>query len=348
MIRKIFIRRASPVLFIAALVLTFPLFDGWFTEGVSYVRVLSGRAAVSAGVVEDDEGLMLGLYRPEAPYAFTGVSKFEHSIGKRLDIISFYTTWGDREEDAFPTALMREVDKHGAIALLTWEPWTTEFAVNAGRTDDALRTNLEEVARGRYDTYIRSWAKEAVLFGKPFFLRFAHEMNNPQYPWSVQAGNTPAQFVAAWRHVWKIFKEEGAINVVWVWSTKREAERELYPGGEYVDWIGTGVFNYGSLVEAWYTFEYLFESVYRSVILYDKPIMIAELGCSPDGGSRSAWYMDAWRKLPSQYPAVRAVVLYDNPSDRTLPGFEMNWAIDDDDVTLATIAVAVSTGTFRK
>ena len=108
------------------------------------------------------------------------------------------------------------------------------------------------------------------------------------------------------------------------------------------------MFNYGSLVEAWYTFEYLFESVYRSVILYDKPIMIAELGCSPDGGSRSAWYMDAWRKLPSQYPAVRAVVLYDNPSDRTLPGFEMNWAIDDDDVTLATIAVAVSTGTFRK
>jgi len=248
----------------------------------------------------------------------------------------------------FPLALMQEVDRHGSIALLTWEPWTSEFTKNAGRTQDAVRTDLGEVAAGRYDSYIRAWAREAVMFGKPFFLRFAHEMNNPQYPWSVQAGNSPADFIAAWRHVWRLFKDEGANNVIWVWSPKREAPRELYPGGQYVDWIGTGVFNYGSLVEAWYQFEYLFESVYRSVILYDKPVMIAELGCSAVGGSRPDWYADTWRKLPSQYPAIRAVVLYNNPADNTLPGLAMNWAVDDDDVVLSTIAEAVSRGTFRK
>jgi hypothetical protein len=291
---------------------------------------------------------MLGMFKPEAPYSFAGVENIEQRIGKPVDIIAFYTTWGDRIEDEFPLALMLEIDRHGAIPMLTWEPWTSEFLINEGRGSDALRTDLAEIAQGRYDGYLREWAREAIVFGKPFFLRFAHEMNNPQYPWSLQAGNTAADFIAAWRHVHELFRQEGAVNVLWVWSPKREAPRELYPGGEYVDWIGTGVFNYGPQADAWYSFEYLFESVYRSVILYDKPIMIAELACSAVGGSRPDWYSDAWRKLRTHYPATRAVVIYSNPVDRTLPGLEMNWAIDDDNAVLETMATAVGDGIFRK
>jgi hypothetical protein len=338
----------APLVFVGALLFSFPLFDGWYTEAVSFVRVYAGKLAVSAGVLNQDAEVMFGMYKPEFPYSFTELQRLESALGKKIDIISFYTTWGDREEDLFPDALLREIDRVGGIAMLTWEPWTTEFRVNAGRGSDALRTDLAEIAAGRYDEYIREWAREAVIYGEPFFLRFAHEMNNPQYPWSVQAGNTPEDFIRAWRHVWSMFEAEGAENVIWVWSPKREAPRDLYPGGQYVDWIGTGVFNYGPQVDAWYSFEYLFETVYRSVILYDKPIMIAELGCSAVGGSRPAWLSDAWRKLHTQYPATRAVVLYNNPRDRTLPGLEMDWSIDDDDVSLATVSTAVRGGVFRK
>ncbi len=341
-------RRAGPVLFVVALALTFPLVDGCFTDGASYVHVLEGRVAVSVGVEEDEEGIMFGMYRPEALFAFGGIAKFEQSIGKRMDSISFYPTWGDREENVFPTALMGEVDKHGAIALPTWEAGTTEFIVNKGRSGDALRTDFGGVADGRYDEYIRERAKETVVFGKLFFLRYAHEMNNPQYPWSVLPGNTSGQFSAAWRHGWTIFREEGARKVIWVWSPKHEAPRSLCLGGKYVDWIGTGVFKYGSHIDAWYTVEYLFESVYRSVILYDKAVMLAEPGCSAVGRSKPVWYTDLWCKLRSLFPAIRAVVLYNEPTDRTLSDLEMYWAVDEDDVKLATVADAVNTGVFRK
>lgn len=334
--------------YIAALVLAFPLFDGWYSEGVSHVRVLIGKLAVSAGVAPEGQQLMLGIYKPEVPYAFDGLREMEGRIGKRFDILSFYTTWGDRGEDQFPIELLRAVDEHGSMAMITWEPWTTEFAMNAGRSSDAMRTDLGEIAGGRYDDYLRNWAREAVIFGKPFFLRFAHEMNNPQYPWSTQAGNTPEEFIRAWRHVWNVFREEGAENVLWVWSPKREAPRELYPGGEYVDWIGTGVFNYGIHGEGWFGFEYLYESVYRSVVMFDKPVMIAELGSVSSGGSRPDWFADAFRKLATQYPATRAVVLFNNPADRTLPGTEMDWSLENDETTLERIASAVEQGVVRK
>lgn len=333
--------------YIAALILVFPIFDSLYTEAVSHARVFIGRLAVTAGIASEGERLMLGIYKPEVPYAFDGLRDMEEAIGTRFDILSFYTTWGERSEDAFPIELLRATDTHGAIAMITWEPWTTEFAVNAGRGTDAMRTDLREISAGRYDDYIREWAREAVIFGRPFFLRFAHEMNNPQYPWSTQAGNTAADFVQAWRHVWRLFREEGAENVIWVWSPKREAPHELYPGGEYVDWIGTGVFNYGIFGEAWYSFEYLYESIYRSVILFDKPIMIAEIGSVTSGGSRPDWFSDAWRKISTQYPATRAVVLFNNPADRTLQDAEIDWAIEDDDATLETISTAVKNDIFR-
>lgn len=346
-------KRRIPVLlvlpaYLAALWLAFPHFDTLYTDGVSTARVMIGRLAMSAGVLPEHDGLLLGVYRPELPYAMSTLRGMEGRIGKRFDIISFYTTWGDREEDQFPSALLRAVDEHGAVAMITWEPWTTEFAINAGRDSDALRTDLAEISSGRYDAYIRAWAREAVVYGKPFFLRFAHEMNNPQYPWSTAAGNAAEEFIRAWRHVWSIFNDVGARNAIWVWSPKREAPRELYPGGAYVDWVGTGVFNYGTRGEAWYDFEYLFENVYRAAIAYDKPVMLAELASVNSGGSRPNWFNDVWRKLPSQYPVVRAVVLYDNPVDRTLPGQEIDWSIVEDDATMQTISSAITQQVFRK
>ncbi|MDX9759022.1 MAG: glycosyl hydrolase [Bacteroidota bacterium] len=333
--------------YLAALILAFPLFDGWYSEGVSHIRVLFGKLAVSTGIAPEGQQVMLGIFKPEVPYVLDDLRGMERHIGTRFDILSFYSTWGDRDEDQFPIELLRAVDDHGAMAMITWEPWTSEFAVNAGRSSDALRTDLAEISAGRYDAYIRSWAREAVIFGKPFFLRFAHEMNNPQYPWSTQAGNTAEEFIRAWRHVWTLFREEGAENVLWVWSPKREAPRELYPGGEYVDWVGTGVFNYGIHGDGWFGFEYLYESVYRSVVLFDKPVMIAELGSVSSGGSRPDWFADAFRKIAARYPATRAVVLFNNPADQTLPGMEMDWSVEDDATTLDRIAGAVQDGIVR-
>ncbi|HVT43063.1 MAG TPA: glycosyl hydrolase [Thermoanaerobaculia bacterium] len=336
------VRIVLPVMVIILLVATYPAFERLFTGGLSYLRVSLARLELSIGLREDAGTFLLGAYSPEAPYTMEGVVRMETAMEHRLDIIAIYQTWGDRPEDEFPLALMRAIDEQHRIGMITWEPWTSAFRRNAGRAETARLTRLREIADGHYDAYIRGWAREAVIFGRPFFLRFAHEMNNPQYPWSLQAGNTPADFVDAWRHVWRIFHQEGARNVIWTWSPQNRFVAELYPGGEYVDWIATGVFNYGVYGDGvWYSFEFLYETFYREAITYEKPLMIAELGCSPFGGDQVAWYADAFEKLRSRYPRTDAVVFYGNPADTTTPGAVIDWTIGDNPALLEMLRRAL-------
>ena len=82
-------------------------------------------------------------------------------------------------------------------------------------------------------------------------------MNGDYYPWSCTInGNNPERYVAAFRHVKDIFKEEGANNAKFMWSPNYASPpqveapcndlRRLYPGDNYVDYIGVSVYNWGS------------------------------------------------------------------------------------------------------
>jgi hypothetical protein len=343
------IRRTFPLLYIGFLIFLIPHSDTVFTATLSYLRVEVGKLALTTGFAAEETGIFLGIYKPEVPYSFYRLNSLEESISRKFDILSFYQTWGERNEDMFPQDMMREIDRHGSVAMITWEPWLTEFKKNNKSVAANTKTDLRSIARGEYDDYIHEWAQEAVVYGKPFFLRFAHEMNNPQYPWSDAAGNLPKDFIDAWKHVYRIFKEEGAKNVIFVWSPKGIMPDEFYPGGEYVDWLGAGVFNYGSYAEdVWYSFEYVYEPIYRSALRYDKPIMIAELGCSPLGGNQMQWYSDAFRILSRSYPETKAVVLFNNPADFTLAGSVINWSIDNNPDILQLLRNEVNNGIFRK
>ena len=51
------------------------------------------------------------------------------------------------------------------------------------------------------------------------YIRLAHEMNLAGSPFGPgHSGNAPAAFVAAWRRVVTIFRQQAATNVEWVWS----------------------------------------------------------------------------------------------------------------------------------
>ena len=85
-------------------------------------------------------------------------------------------------------------------------------------------------------------------FGGPVAISFGHEMNGNWYPWGTSQA-TPAEFVAAWRHIHDLFAAAGATNVIWVWNPNivnpmPDVELAPYwPGDAYVDWVGiTGYF----------------------------------------------------------------------------------------------------------
>ena len=124
--------------------------------------------------------------------------------------------------------------------MISWQPWDSDLGY--GRQS---RYSLGAIAQGRFDKYVRNWARQAAAFKGKLLLRFAHEMNGPWYPWGVNhAGNSAKKYVTAWRHIHGIFLRAGATNVRWVWAPyavhgkANKVLRGVYPGDKYVDVLG--------------------------------------------------------------------------------------------------------------
>ena len=282
--------------------------------------------------------MLFGIYDGGFPNTFAGMEQLEGQINYKFPIISFYSAWGDKPTQQFPLRMAETISRMGSVPMITWEPWVVDF-------DERLRKNLppiaereyaslSAIARGEYDFYLVPWAKAAAAFRRPLFIRFAHEMNDPyRYPWGPQNGNKPEDFVAAWRHVHLIFQKMGATNVLWVWSPHISMPwfEYYYPGAEYVDWIGTGVLNYGNIASwsRWWSFHQILEKAYPTLLRFQKPVMICEFGTLAQGGDMAEWYRQAFYHMDHTYArGVRAIVFFNQPNDITIsPQYPLNWSL---------------------
>jgi Glycosyl hydrolase family 26 len=292
----------------------------------------------SVTALRNPQSMLFGIYDGGFPNTFAGMEQLEAQINYKFPIISFYSAWGDKPTQQFPLRMAETISRMGSVPMITWEPWVVDF-------DERLRTNLPPVAereyaslaaiaRGEYDFYLVPWAKAAAAFRRPLFIRFAHEMNDPyRYPWGPQNGNKPEDFVAAWRHVHLIFQKMGATNVLWVWSPHISMPwfEYYYPGAEYVDWIGTGVLNYGTIASwsRWWSFHQILEKSYRTLLSFQKPVMICEFGTLAQGGDMAEWYRQAFYHMDHTYArGVRAIVFFNQPNDITIsPQYPLNWSL---------------------
>ncbi|HEV8496749.1 MAG TPA: glycosyl hydrolase [Gemmatimonadaceae bacterium] len=303
-----------------------------------------------AALLRAPDSVLLGAYDSDLPQSLEGVASLERTLGVSLPIVQAYTAWGDRADEQFPLALASAIWDFGSIPLLTWEPWLTDFD-NGRHPELPLREarerhGLTSIARGDYDFYVDEWAKQAAQFGKPIFVRFGHEMNDPyRYPWGPQ-NNTKEEFIAAWRHVVDRFRALHATNVVWVWSPHVAYQYWdlYYPGDTYVDWVATGVLNFGPIAQwsKWWTFTEIFGSKYQRLASFKKPVMIAEFGSLAVGGDRANWYEDALAALPAKYPAVRSVVFFHSASDQTLTYQKVDWRLVTDTAAARAVAAAIN------
>jgi hypothetical protein len=308
-------------------------------RGTSRAEELAERAPGFATLesLRNPQQVLFGVYDGAFPKSFSGFEDLETRTGHRFPIISMYQAWGDRPDQAhFPIRGVGTIDRLGSVPMITWEPWVVDF-------DPILRSNLPPlkereyaslaaIARGDYDFYVTSWAKEAARYGKPLFLRFAHEMNDPyRYPWGPQNGNRADEFVAAWQRVHGIFQKMEATNVLWVWSPHISMPwlEAYYPGDEWVDWIGTAVLNYGDAAtwSRWWTFDQIFGKSYPSLLAFGKPIMIAEFGTLTSGGNAPGWYAAAFRDIETKYPSIKAIVFFNQKQDTTLSTFSLDWSV---------------------
>jgi hypothetical protein len=273
----------------------------------------------------------------DAPYDMRSLTAFESDAGKRVSLLLWGQTWFDGGvPHRFAPELLERVRQHGAIPILDWSPWD----LAAGGYHEQPDFQLADVIAGTYDPYIREWATAAAAWGKPFYLRFCHEMNGTWYPWSERRnGNSQGQFVLAWRHVHDIFESVGATNVTWVWGPNEESGSTiplagLYPGDAYVDWMGMSGYNWGG-DRGWRSFAKTFGSLYGKLheLAPTKPVMVAETAAPETGGSKAAWIRDALAvQLPTAFPNIKAFVWW-NKKDA-----ERNWVIESSPSARAAFA----------
>lgn len=187
----------------------------------------------------------------------------------------------------------------GHLPMIAWEPWNHSLALPGDRLRAVQPAyGLDTITEGHHDDTIRAWAKDAAEWGQPVALRFAHEMNGYWYPWAESAnGNDDGDYVAAWRHTHDLFIEEGATNVIWVWSPNLSQPTltplaQLWPGDGYVDWVGlVGYLGNGIDPAQWTpTFDELFGPTLTELRAFtDQPIVITEIGATEAGGKKAEW-----------------------------------------------------------
>jgi beta-mannanase len=236
------------------------------------------------------------------------VNAFEQAIRRHASVVMWYGDWAHR------TPLLQQLEAVGArgsMPEITWEPWDASTPVR-----DQPRYRLRGIIGGRYDPYIRTWARTIAAFGRPVRLRFAQEMNGGWYPWSEAAnGNRPHEFVEAWRHVHDLFAREGATNVEWVWSPASiTMHAEQYPGTAYVDLVSLSIFNGGTELRyrRWRPFGAALERSLQGVrgIAPDKPVEISEVGCAEEGGNKAGWVRQLFAWLP-QHPEITSLIWFE-------------------------------------
>ena len=236
------------------------------------------------------------LYTQSARVA--AVAALQRQIGRRLDIVHTYVKW----HDPFPTSSDLAFLHSGSRLLLSW-----------GGTDPRA------IVSGREDGWIRQRAQAIKATRKRIFLEWYWEMDRPNQRAKV---HSPADFIAAWKHIRAIFAQQHVDNVAWVWCPTARGfaagdAAAFYPGNQQVDWTCADVYPgpgpYRSFADTAGPF-------LDWAARHPAPVMIGEYGVpqSYTVAQRAQWLRDA-AQVVQQDPQIKALVYFDGDPAGRLP-----------------------------
>lgn len=270
------------------------------------------------------------------------MQQMEQKIGKNVAIANYFRGWEFLQTPEILTELST-ISDNGWRPMISANPYLFTDCQARGMT------LYKAIASGNCDAFLERVGQNLKKVQKPFFLRFAWEMNVASMPWStLYTRDSPEDFVNAFRRFHDIVKKEGATNVLWVFSPQittptTEDIKPLYPGDAYVDWVGLDGYNWGTTQSwsKWQDFFSLFAPSYAEMTLLapGKPLMIAEVNTSYVGGDQAKWYEDALTKqIPENFPKIQAVVFF-NEDKFAQEG--VKWLIDATPKSLASFRQAI-------
>ncbi|MGB6581440.1 MAG: glycosyl hydrolase [Streptosporangiaceae bacterium] len=208
----------------------------------------------------------LGVFEPGAPPDYGVVAGFGKMAGRQPNIVGYYSGWAQ----PFDIPFAQTIRRHGVIPFVQIDP---------------TAASISAIASGTYDDYLRSYAGSVRNFRHAVVIGFGHEMNASWYSWGYK--HVPAAtFVAAWRHIVTLFRQQGADNVTWLWTLEADQAdtgpiASWWPGAQYVTWVGIDGYYYRSSD----TFASVFGRTINQVRAFtDKPVLLSETAVGPDAG----------------------------------------------------------------
>ncbi|WP_338833238.1 hypothetical protein MHLNE_21970 [Moorella humiferrea] len=248
---------------------------------------------------------------------FTKLLPLEKELDFKFQFLITYAAFDTR----FNFAELKKIYDDNRVLMIALQPWWY------GKRED---TSLIDLIDGKYDSILREWARQFKALEDPVFVRFGNEMNGDWSTWSAwYYGKDADIFKMAWEHVYRIFKAEGAENVLFVFNPHDRSFPNFkwnnyllyYPGDQTVDWIGLTGYNNGTSHEAdvWRGFNEIYAPLYREYMYYfgDKPFMITEFSSNEEGGDKAAWIRECFRSL-AQYPNIKIAVWFNQVDGKWL------------------------------
>jgi mannan endo-1,4-beta-mannosidase len=159
------------------------------------------------------------------------LTEFEHATDIKPGIVENYMAFGQ----PFPSTWVGTLLAHRILPMIQLNPHLV---------------TLRDIATGRYDSYLSQFAAAVRALGAPVGLSFGHEMNSSSVSWGYHHVSARI-FVAAWRHIHRVFAAVGARKVIWVWTVARNTPgdpqvdpsmRPWWPGEAYVNWVGLDIY----------------------------------------------------------------------------------------------------------
>ncbi len=228
----------------------------------------------------------LGAFVKGVPASYAPMQTFADATGEQPNVALYYSGW----YETFRSSFAGQAKRNGAVPFIQIDPTDVDFKAIVG---------------GAYDTYLETFATAVASYGastgQGVVIGFGHEMNGSWFSWGYRHV-APALFVAAWRHIVNVFRQQGADDVTWLWTVNIIDTRDgipspvsWWPGSSYVTWVGID----GYYLKSSWTFASLFGPTIKTLraLTFD-PILISETGAAPAVGQPA--------KIANVFTSVRA------------------------------------------
>jgi hypothetical protein len=244
-------------------------------------------------------------------------------LGRDQEIVHLFYNWTD-------TLLSPTPQAGDSTILISW----------AG-------TTWASITSGKSDKLIASAARRLAAYDKPVLLRWGWEMNGNWFAWDgTHNGKKTAGYAKCWQRLRKIFKQEGADKVSWVWSPNWNSGPDVswnqyehyYPGDADVDWVGVSAYPFNKQTPTALFHRICDEYGAR------KPIMLTETASIDNGGTTKRDWINACSAYLKGQSAIGGVVWFDTD---TQPGTKTNFRIDSGSSVLAAYKAMADSDHFQ-